>query len=256
MIDAASYGAPNWVDLTTPHLEEATRFYEDMFDWSVTTMETPMGEYHVASIGRHPVGGLMGQNPEAMGARPAWTMFVHVRDVDETLDRVEDAAGRVHHQPTEIPGGAIVSVVSDPTGGILAVVSGGATPEGPYLTRLPGGVCWFELLTREPVRARPFYEDVFGWLARTERPRGHDYTVFSLEGEDVAGMMDMPGEITGEVPAHWSVYFSVDSCARAATRALELGGHVMRPPTPVGPGTFAVLADPQGATFDVLEFAA
>ena len=34
MITASTYGAPNWVDLSTPDIEEATRFYGELFGWS------------------------------------------------------------------------------------------------------------------------------------------------------------------------------------------------------------------------------
>ena len=67
-------------------------------------------------------------------------------------------------------------------------------------------------------------------------------------------MMMMPAEVPAEAPAHWAVYFTVDDCAVATKLAAELGGEVLRPTTEIGIGKFAVLADPQGATFDIMEF--
>jgi predicted enzyme related to lactoylglutathione lyase len=44
-----------------------------------------------------------------------------------------------------------------------------------------------------------------------------------------------------------------EDCTGAAQRAEELGGLVAEPPTPVGDGHFAVIADPQGATFQLMD---
>jgi uncharacterized protein len=49
------------------------------------------------------------------------------------------------------------------------------------------------------------------------------------------------------------VYFAVDDADRAAARVGELGGSVMMGPTDIEPGRFAVVADPAGAVFGVLE---
>jgi predicted enzyme related to lactoylglutathione lyase len=38
-----------------------------------------------------------------------------------------------------------------------------------------------------------------------------------------------------------------------AAHAVELGGGVSRPPTPFAWGRYAVLRDPQGAAFSILE---
>ena len=52
------------------------------------------------------------------------------------------------------------------------------------------------------------------------------------------------------------VYFAVDDCDAAATTVAELGGEVCVAPTDIAPGRFAVVADPQGATFSVIALSA
>jgi hypothetical protein len=48
-------------------------------------------------------------------------------------------------------------------------------------------------------------------------------------------------------------YFFVDDADAVTNRASEAGGNVMVPPTPIPTiGTFAVIADPQGAVFAIL----
>ena len=112
-----------------------------------------------------------------------------------------------------------------------------------------------ELLTRDPVAAEHFYAEVFGWKAQAADQAGTTYTMFKLDGEDVAGMMMMPEEVPAEVPAQWAVYFTVADCTSTERKAAELGGQVLRPSTSIEIGKFAVLADPHGATFHLMEFA-
>ena len=113
----------------------------------------------------------------------------------------------------------------------------------------PGAVCWVEVLTREPAVAERFYGAVFGWSAAAE----DGYTTLSLDGEPVAGLLPMPPEVPAEAPAFWAVYFAVSDAAETERRAVELGGAVVVPTRAAGPGHFAVLADPTGATFDVMD---
>jgi predicted enzyme related to lactoylglutathione lyase len=65
--------------------------------------------------------------------------------------------------------------------------------------------------------------------------------------------MAIPSELPADVPAHWIQYIgtrNVDATAEAAVRA---GGSVLMAPTDMqGAGRYAVLKDPQGATFAII----
>lgn len=254
MIDAGTYGAPNWVDLSTPDLEGAKRFYTSLFGWKLEQSTTPMGEYVIAT---HPTGqaaGMMQQGPELAGTPAVWTTFIFVEDVDETLRRVRDAGGAVLQTPITLPNGGRVAVAADPTGAMFGVITG-ERPQGVYLSREPGAVCWVEVLTRDPAAAEGFYAAVFDWKAETAPSEGPPYTMFMLGEDQVAGMMMMPAEVPSEAPAHWAVYFAVSDCEATAARVVELGGQTLGPATEFGMGRFAVLEDPQGAVFSVMDFA-
>jgi predicted enzyme related to lactoylglutathione lyase len=69
-------------------------------------------------------------------------------------------------------------------------------------------------------------------------------------------MMARPPMLPAAAPDFWGVYFTVDDCAAAASRASELGGSVMMGPMDIEPGTFALVADPTGATFNVIQLKA
>ena len=66
-------------------------------------------------------------------------------------------------------------------------------------------------------------------------------------------MMAMPDMVPAEVPSHWLVYFGVDDTDDAVATAGGLGATTVVPPTDIPPGRFAVLADPDGATFAVIK---
>lgn len=250
MIDAGTYGAPNWVDLSTSDVEAAISFYSTLFEWTVTRSETPMGMYAIGAVGALEVGGMMEPVP-ADGMPPMWTVFFYVEDVDATVSTVAAAGGSVLQSPFDLPD-ARIAVVADPTGGMFGLISG-PRPEGVYLDRGPGTVGWVELLTRDPQGAEPFYAEVFGWKAETSLHGGVAYTMFTLDDDQVAGMMMMPDTVPAEVPAYWSVYFAVDDVEATVARTTELGGSVIAPPMEIASGRFAVLEDPQGAVFSLLE---
>ena len=255
MDEGVASGHLCWVDLSTADLDAAVEFYETLFGWVVTRDETPMGEYAVGSIGDREVAGMMGQTSEMAGAASVWTAYFFVDDLTATVSATVAAGGAVLTEPFEIPDGARVSVVADPSGAMFALLSARPQP-GPYLSTVVGAVSWVELMSRTPSDAASFYHEVFGWDARTEDAGGTPYTVFSLGGEPVAGMVATGAEVPDDVPDNWSVYFTTADCAATVEQAVALGGRVILPPTATPMGPFAVLADPQGAGFQIMELEA
>jgi predicted enzyme related to lactoylglutathione lyase len=155
--------------------------------------------------------------------------------------------------PFDIPGGARVAVLEDASGAMFGIISGGPEP-GPYLSVDDGEVGWVELMTRKPEGACAFYNGVFGWDAREADIDATAYTTFSLGDREVAGMIPTPDNLAPDVPDNWSVYFNVADCVATEESAVKLGGQVIlsAAPTPMGP--FAVLADPHGAVFQIMQF--
>lgn len=254
-MSATTHGAPSWVDLSTPDVDASIDFYRELLGWEFETQTTEMGEYHVASVGGRQVCGLMAQSAEMGDVPSSWTVFIDVADIDEAVRAFVDAGGRILQPPFPIPGGAKVSVATDPVGAMFALISGGPAPERSWLSRRPGAACWVETLSRDVAASRRFYESVFGWVASTDEV-DHPYTTFMLDGMPIAGLLEMPAQVPDEAPSHWAVYFAVADCERTERLAEDLGGSVLVPATPVEVGRFAVLADPLGAAFDVMDFAA
>ncbi len=249
MAEDPTYNTPSWVDLSTPDVEGACRFYGDLLGWTIETHDSPMGEYRIGTVRDRAVGGMMAAPVEAAEAPAAWAVLFHVADVDEVVAAVEAAGGMVLEPAFDLPDSRI-AILADPSGAVFGVVSQ-AEPPGPWLSSAPGSVCWIELMSRDVSAAIDFYTTVFGWVA-APGPDG-EYTTFRRAGTEVAGLLAMPAEVPAEVTAMWGVYFAVEDCVASARRAETLGGTVLRPATPAGPGRFAVVEDPQGATFQLMD---
>ena len=129
-----------------------------------------------------------------------------------------------------------------------------------------GGVVWVEYYTRDVQAINDFIGHVFGSryqrvdLTRppvdgedAEGEVGYEYHWLKIDGvePDRGGMMEMD-ESWGDMPSHFMTYFRVEVCDASAHKAAELGGMVCVPPTNIPPGRFAVLKDPQGATFSII----
>lgn len=254
MITADTDNAPDWVDLTTPDVESAVAFYSQLLGWEMEKTATPMGDYHIAKEHGHDVAGLMAQSPELEGQPPVWTMYINVADVDETAKKVAEAGGAVLEPPFDIPDGR-VAIAADPTGAMFGII---ATPlehsDQRWFSMTSGAVCWVELLTRDQVAAETFYSEAFSWKAESDDTAEPSYTIFRLDGDEVAGMMVMPDEVPAEAPSHWMAYFAVDDCEEAEQRAVSLGGRVLRTTHEIQLGRFALLEDREGAPFQIMEY--
>ncbi|HET7717010.1 MAG TPA: VOC family protein [Bauldia sp.] len=121
-----------------------------------------------------------------------------------------------------------------------------------------GRFVWYELMTTDPRAAEAFYAAVVGWTAKDSgmtATTGAPYTILWSGDAMVAGLMTMPEEPRKMgVPPNWGGYISVDDVDAAAEKAKRLGGAIYMPPTDIpNVGRFAVVADPQGAAFNLFK---
>jgi uncharacterized protein len=116
-----------------------------------------------------------------------------------------------------------------------------------------GRFVWHQLMTRDVPGAKKFYSKLAGWKT-LPWPLDPAYTVCHADSGPVAGFMALPAEVPAEVPSHWILYIGtrdVDATADAAVRA---GGSILKAPGDMkGAGRYAVLKDPQGAAFAIID---
>jgi hypothetical protein len=115
---------------------------------------------------------------------------------------------------------------------------------------LRGRFVWNELMTTNVAGAADFYGKVVGWKAE---PWKRNSAYLSLRGPSgpAAGLMLLPldAKAAGATPS-WMSYVGTPNVDGTVREAERLGGHCLRGVTAMaGVGSWAVLADPQGAVF-------
>lgn len=121
-----------------------------------------------------------------------------------------------------------------------------------------GEICWRELRTKEMDSATEFYSKLFGWeLEQSKVAAGMPYKEIIVNGAAHGGIMPMEGDEWGEVPSHWANYIAVDSADETAAKITAHGGAIRVPPFDApGVGRMAMVADPSGADFAIIQFVA
>lgn len=118
-----------------------------------------------------------------------------------------------------------------------------------------GRPCWYELATTKGslAEAENFYSKILAWEIQDSGMEGFNYHLAKSDEDMVAGMMEFLPHMEG-MPPHWAIYFAVDDADRATTNITAAGGSVHKSPEDIpGTGRFAVVADPQGAVFYILQ---
>jgi predicted enzyme related to lactoylglutathione lyase len=85
-------------------------------------------------------------------------------------------------------------------------------------------------------------------------PPGFDYWTFQINGQPAAGinaMTDPPFQ--AEVPSHWTTYFCVDNTDSTVDAAVKRGATLLMPASDTPFGRMAMVADPWGAPFAVIQ---
>jgi hypothetical protein len=242
-------GTPSWVDLNTTDLDDASRFYSDLFGWTISEGSPEAGGYRMCLLGDKPVAGL---GPQMGTDEPRWWTYVSVADADETAAAIEEDGGSIIVEPMDVMDVGRMAIGVDPAGATFSIWQP-KTHAGAGMVNDPNTWCWNELTTRDPQRSIEFYGAVFGWTAGLLPGADNDYTEFRLADRGIAGMLPMEGDSwPADMPNQWTVYFAVEDCEAAVAKVEELGGKVAVAPTEVPPGTFAVVTDPQGAAFAVI----
>jgi uncharacterized protein len=110
----------------------------------------------------------------------------------------------------------------------------------------PGRPCWVDLAVPDPVAARSFYSEMFGWTAEVDsRPEAQSYAQFMHDGHTVAGVGALPGP---DVPPSWTTYIATADADNTAAAITAAGGTVRQPPLDVlDAGRTAIFSGPDGA---------
>jgi hypothetical protein len=247
-------GVPCWVTNVVRDLPAARAFYEGVFGWTTEGDEPgDSAAYAVARLRGRDVAGLAADDVSR-----GWSTEVAVDDLPAAVSRAVEAGGTVLKPPADLSPIGRLAVLSDPSGAAFGLWEPGDR-RGAQLVNESSAWALSALRCPDPEGAIAFYGAVFGW---------------EPEAFGAATMCRLPGYFGGVatqpvsrdvvavvVPSAdptpvWRVTFWIDDTDAAVSRAAALGGSVVVPPDDA-PGGFrqALLADPEGGTFSVSEFA-
>ncbi len=243
-----------WHDLMTKDVDAAEAFYTKLFGWEVRVVDMgPAGKYRMVHVAETSVGGIVGLGEADLPSH--WICYVTVANVDDTLEIVRSAGGTIHVEPFDIPNAGRIAVIEDPTGAYLSPftpIEQSPESEGPTHDGFFG---WYQLNTRDPQAAENFYSEMLAWTVRSaDMGSFGTYWTFHRNGNMEAGMMQMPSD--AKATSHWLPYVAVSDIQSAVEQTAALGGKVWVPPTHIpepGSGTFAVIADPTGASLGLYQ---
>lgn len=243
-----------WYELMTSDDEAAAAFYSDVVGWQVADAGMTGMRYTLMQIGAHAVAGVMALPEQARdaGAKPAWTGYVAVADVDAMAVKLTTAGGTVHHPAQDIPGVGRFATVADPHGAVFCLFRGNADEPPQPKAGTPGTIGWHELSAGDLDSTWAFYSGLFGWTKDQAMDMGPGgiYQLFAAGGEAMGGMMTKPAQMPR--PA-WLYYFRVETLDAALERVKAGGGQLLNGPMAVpGDEWVAQCCDPQGAMFALL----
>jgi predicted enzyme related to lactoylglutathione lyase len=244
-----------WVELAVPDTDAAVAFYGELLGWHRERYDPDSeGYWYFTSRGRR-VAGLESIRME--GQVPAWLGYVRVDDAAETAAKVGEAGGTVLDGPLAVPGDAgALAVCRDPEGAVFALWQPG-TLIGAELVNEVGTWTWNNLMTRDLNRARDFYGKVFGWEATQPDEVPEFVWTWHVEGqrwpEGLGNVIVTGSEMPADAPPHWQVYLMVEGVDQAVETTTTSGGNLLFGPQDLPVGRMAVLSDPQGAPFAIIE---
>jgi uncharacterized protein len=236
-----------WADLGTTDAEAAKAFYTAVFGWEAE--DAPAGDagvYTTFKLEGRDVAALyeMGDE-ERESLTPHWSSYVAVEDVDALAPRVLELGGEVLAHPFDVMQAGRMTALRDPTGATLHLWQA-REQIGAGRVNAPGCMCWNELATPDPARARDFFAELLGW---TVEPEESGYGVIKVGGALNVGIRPpQDGE-----PTHWLVYFTAASIDETMEAIREGGGTVITGPAATPVGRVAAVSDPQGAPFALFE---
>lgn len=242
-------GEPTWFDLATPDLRVATAFYKEVFGWHYVDTGPDFGNYHFAQSDSRNVAGIGPIFPPDSPQPSAWTIYFASEDTAKDCERVKELGGQVMVEPMVIGDSGSMAICMDPTGAAFGFwqanqhIGSGAQNEH-------GAMSWCEVNTRDSDAARDFYTQLLN--ATAEKMEEMDYYILSHGDDQLAGILQMDENWEG-IPPHWMAYFTVDHADAAAERAEAAGGQVRVKPFDMPYGRMAVISDPAGAVFSIVQ---
>ncbi len=243
-----------WNELHTSDRAKAEAFYHALFGWTSSPVEmSPDYTYHL--LNRPDTGQMFAgshqQGPDEADQPSFWLTSLGARDVDAVTAQAVEQGATVVMEPMDIPNIGRFSLLVDPQGATVSILSyfdGGSAPDP---GQGHGSIVWHELLSSNPAASGAFYSSLLGFDSKDEDMGGATARVFWQNGSMFADIAPKP---RADLPDAWIFYVEVENAKQTIDLAASAGGSVVQPPFQYPSiGTLAWLADPTGALFGIMQ---
>ena len=246
-----------WQDLVTPNVAVAKGFYGGLFGWTFRDLLAPYADYTVAMQGDQPVAGFL-QRASSSSAQhqSAWLAFFAVADLDTAQRNATAHGAKLLAGPKDYPQRGRQAILRDPDGAVFALLAS-THGDPPDALPAPGEWIWSSLHTGSPGGDAAFYQTLLGYDVFDQAGEaGAEHVILSSEDYARASVNGYPAGATRLHP-HWLNFVRVLSVAETAAKVAGLGGKILvAPHLDRHGGQLAVVADPAGAAFGIMEWTA
>ncbi|HEY6954105.1 MAG TPA: VOC family protein [Flavisolibacter sp.] len=109
-------------DISADDLNRAKIFYENLFGWSIDTLEGFPDYYEIETVdvnGKQGVGGGITKRTDSMQA--GITNFIGVQSIDDSLEKLSQLGGKVLQAKQEILGYGWLAVCTDTENNVIGL---------------------------------------------------------------------------------------------------------------------------------------
>ncbi len=244
------HGTFSSADCSTTDWESAKRFYQSVMGWEAEDLPLYTDvKYTRFKQDGETVATLIPLPDEAGYTRSHWKCFITVDDVDALAEKVTALGGTVVDEPFDALNDGRMMVIKEPTGATVALWQA-KEMIGVGLVNTAGAMLWNEFLTHEPQKTMDFFGELLGWAFKQDGER--NYYMILNQGRMNGGILGMD-ESMSDMPSQCMVYYNVADLDDTLEKVKSGGGAVHMRGNAEDVGRFAVVADPQGASFYVMQ---
>ena len=239
-----------WNQIATPNVDEAIVFYSALFGWEIMDEELGHGDEMVRML--HNGEFVVGLHRIYEDEQAHWEPHLAISDLPAFLALVQEKEGFIVEQPQSAEPFGTMAEVCGPEGGRLCLWAAGAF--GGHTTTPSDGVpFWYELQLLAEGPEEAFWPNVLNWSETSNNQRRKNYK--TNDGSPIA-QIHILNESDAEVLLHprWVTFVQVADVDIACKDAEAIKGTILRKPYEApGLGRCALIVDPQGSVFGVIQ---
>ncbi len=242
-----------YAELVTPDIAAAKQFYGQLFGWTFEDFIQRDAIFTQASQNGQVIGGIY-QKPLPPGRRPNWICFIATQNVAATTAQATQNGAKILLAPRAFANLGQEAILADPQGAVFAILQSNSG-DPPDVLVPQGDWIWSSLIATDPTADAAFYKTLFGYeIYNLTDPQDAQHLILASDKFARASVNPIPSAWVGAKP-RWLNYIRVDNAAATDTKIIALGGRVIQPPhIDRHGGKIAIVADPAGALFGVMEW--